>query len=295
MRKYPFLILLTVFIASTVRSQDLMSMLGPDSVSSKAKLIETFRSNHLILGQSVETIHKGELGLMISHHFDKMNSGPNNLYGLDMSTIRLGLDYGINKFISMGIGRSTYEKTIDGNVKFRFIRQKKAGIPFTVTYFGAMTVNSSQWANPRRVNYFTSRISYINQLLISTRIGTKLSLQLMPTHVHKNLVALRIDQNEIFAMGGGVSIKILKHLSVNAEYYDILPGQAAKEARNSLSMGVDIETGGHVFQLFLTNSHPLFERGFIAETQGKWSKGDIYFGFNLSRAFTIVKKKNTSK
>ena len=160
----------------------------------------------------------------------------------------------------------------------------------TMTYFASMTINSLHWTDPRRVNYFSSRLAYIHQLLIATRIGTKLSLQLMPTLVHKNLVALRIDQNDIPVMGGGMSIKVRKHISVNAEYYYILPGQAAKEANNSLSLGVDIETGGHIFQLFLTNSHPLFERGFITETQGKWTKGDIYFGFNISRAFSIANK-----
>jgi len=284
------ILLLSFFIASSGYGQDLMNMLGKDSTSSEARSIETFRSNHIILGQSVETIDKGNLNFMISHHFDKLSSGSYNFFGLDMSTIRFGLDYGISNWLSVGIGRSTYEKTFDGNLKFRLLRQKKDGVPFSVTYYGGMAVNSLQWAVPGRKNYFTSRLSYVNQLLISSRIGTELSLQLMPTHVHKNLVALKIDQNDIFAMGGGMSCKILKHLSVNAEYYYLLPGQAAKEAINSLSLGIDIETGGHIFQLFLTNSHPLFERGFITETQGKWNKGDIYFGFNLSRAFAIGKK-----
>ena len=123
-------------------------MLG-DSVSAKSKTIETFRSNHLLIGQSVETVDKENLNLIISHHFDKLNSGGYNFYGLDLSTIRLGLDYGITNFLSVGIGRSTYEKTFDGNVKFRFLRQKTGGMPLTMTYFGSMTVNSLHWTDPR--------------------------------------------------------------------------------------------------------------------------------------------------
>jgi hypothetical protein len=283
------LFLIAIFNAPAGRCQDLMGMLGSDSVNTDNFIRSTFRINHLVLGQSVETLDKGSLNFIISHHFGKINEGSYTFFGLDQSTIRIGLDYGICSRLSVGVGRSSFQKTFDGNIKFKILRQKKSGMPVTVTYFGSMVVNSMHWDDPVRKNYFTSRLSYVNQLLIASKIGKVFSVQIMPTHVHKNLVKLIADQNDIFAIGAGMSYKVFKRMSVNAEYYHLLPGNTAKEFDNSLSLGVDLETGGHIFQLFLTNSHPLFERGFITETQGKWTKGDIYFGFNITRVFSFAK------
>jgi hypothetical protein len=294
MRKFSTLfILFTIFIIPTSNSQDLMGMLGSDSSKTKEAITATFKTTHLVIGQSIETVAKGNLYLVISHHFGKINEGAYTYFGLDQSTIRLGIEYGILRWLSLGIGRNTYQKTYDGNIKIKILRQKKSGIPFTVTYFGGMSVNSMHWEDPARKNYFTSRLGYVNQLLIASKITNDLSLQIMPTHVHKNLVKLKADQNDIFAVGAGMRFKFTSRMSLNAEYYHLLPGQTAKDFDNSLSIGVDIETGGHVFQLFLTNSHPLFERGFITETSGTWAKGDIYFGFNITRTFTIVAPKLT--
>ena len=164
-------------------------------------------------------------------------------------------------------------------------------LPFSVSYFGGITVNTLPFEDKSRVNYFTSRLAFVNELLIARKFSNNLSLQLMGLHVHKNLVKRVIDQNDAFAAGLGGRFKFTQRMSVNAEYYYVMPGQTAKDCKNSLSVGVDLETGGHVFQLFLTNSQPLFERGFITETQGNWSKGEIYFGFNIIRTFSMAKSK----
>jgi opacity protein-like surface antigen len=289
-KELQLIILLSIFIAPLARCQeDMMNMFGPDSSKKNEFTTATFKTTHLVIGQSIETVAKGNMNFTISHHFGKINEGYYTLWGLDQSTIRLGLEYGINNRISVGVGRSSYQKTYDGNVKIKIVRQKKSGIPLTVTYFGEMTINSLHWEDPARVNYFTSRMAYVNQLLIASKITSGLSVQLMPTHVHKNLVKLIADQNDIFAVGAGMRYKFSKRMSVNSEYYYLLPGKTADDFYNSLSVGVDIETGGHVFQLFFTNSHPLFERGFITETEGSWGKGDIYFGFNITRTFTLKK------
>ena len=279
-----------LFISQNIKSQDLMDLLGNDKPS-KEFATAAFKTTHLILGQSIENVAKGHLNFIIAHHFGRINEGSYNFWGLDQSTIRIGLEYGITDKLEVGLGRSSYQKTIDGFVKYKILRQNNMKMPISISYFGGMAINTLKWEDPTRDNFFSSRLSFVNQLLIARKFNDNLSLQLMPSFVHKNLVKRVIDQNNIFAIGGGGRYKLTKRLSVNAEYYQLLPGQTADDFDNSLSLGVDIETGGHVFQLFFTNSQPLFERGFITETQGKWNKGDVFFGFNIIRTFAVVKPK----
>jgi len=105
------------------------------------------------------------------------------------------------------------------------------------------------------------------------------------------LVATNAEKNDVYALGTAARIKITKRLAVNAEYIYLLPDQVAPGITNSLSVGVDIETGGHVFQLHLTNSTSMIEKGFISETTNSWSDGGIHFGFNVSRVFTVKRRK----
>jgi hypothetical protein len=142
-----------------------------------------------------------------------------------------------------------------------------------------------------RENYFTSRLSYHHALLLAKKFGDKFSLQLMPTIVHTNLVPETIDQNTIFAMGAGTSIKLTGSVRLNLEYYYLLPDQVfSQDLTNSLSIGFDIETGGHVFQLHVTNSRGMTEQFLVGNTTGSWDDGDIFFGFNISRVFNIGEK-----
>ena len=294
MQKIKFLsVIFVCLLTQNIKSQDLMDLLGKDTT--KELTTATFKTTHLIIGQSVENVGKGSLNVLISHHFGKVNDGLYNFFGLDQSTIRLGVEYGITNRLEAGIGRSSLQKTADGYVKYKILRQNNIDMPLTVTYFGGMAMNTLKWADPTRKNFFTSRLSFVNQLLIARKFTEDLSLQLMPTHVHKNLVPRIVDQNDVFAVGAGGRYKFTRRMSVNAEYYYLLPGQSAKDFQNSLSLGVDLETGGHVFQLFFTNSQPLFERGFVSETQGKWNKAEIFFGFNIIRTFGIVKPKGFKK
>ncbi len=286
-------LLLACLLTQSAKSQDLLDMLGDPS--SKEYTTATFKTSRLIIGQSIENVAKGNLNFIISHHFGRINEGSYNFWGLDQSTIRLGVEYGLTDKIELGLGRSTYQKTIDGFVKYKILRQDNQKMPVSVSYFGNMAINTLKWDDPTRENFFSSRLSFVNQILIARKFNNELSFQLTPSFVHKNLVKRAIDQNNIFAVGAGGRYKLTQRFSVNAEYYYLLPGQTADDFDNSLSLGVDIETGGHVFQLFFTNSQPLFERGFITETQGKWNKGDVFFGFNIVRTFTIVKPKEFRK
>jgi hypothetical protein len=176
-------------------------------------------------------------------------------------------------------------------VKYKILRQSSGDrkMPLTMTWFSSMDLFSLKWQDTERKNYFSSRLSFVHQLLLARKFSDKFSLQVSPTFIHKNLVLTEADDNDTFAMGVGGRLKLTQRVSVNAEYFYLMPGSVADNFVNPLSIGFDIETGGHVFQLHFTNTQPMFERGFITETRGKWTNGDIYFGFNLSRVFTIKK------
>jgi hypothetical protein len=129
-------------------------------------------------------------------------------------------------------------------------------------------------------------------MIIARKFSDKLSLQLSPTMIHRNLVLTTEDENDVYAIGTAGRYKLTKRTALNAEYFYVLPGETADNFYNSLSVGFDIETGGHVFQLHLTNSQGMIEKFFIPANAGRWSKGDIYFGFNISRVFSLKKKKD---
>lgn len=250
---------------------------------------ETFKSSRVILGQSVENPPNGALVILISHHFGALNTGFYNFFGLDQASTRLGLEYGINNFIAVGIGRSTYQKTFDGYLKFRILSQSKGkrAIPLSISVFGNMAINTLKLSDPNQKDNFDARLSYCTELILARKFGNIFSLQIAPTWVHKNLVATPDDHNDLFSIGTGISFRVSDVVSLNAEYHYLFPGQHLNNTTNSFSISCDIKTGQHVFQLFLTNSQGNFEQAFITETTGKWTNGDIYFGFNIHRLFTV--------
>jgi hypothetical protein len=190
-----------------------------------------------------------------------------------------------------GFGRSNVNKEIDAFVKYKIIRQSSGlrNVPVTISWFSSAVVRTTPFENPDRKNYFSSRLYYCHQLLIARKVSDALSLQIAPTLVHRNLVADSTQANDIYALGMGGRYKITKRSSFNFEWVPVPGNQLDPIYKNSLSLGFDIETGGHVFQLHFTNSKPMNEKGFITETTGNWAEGDIQFGFNVSRIFSVVK------
>lgn len=295
---FSILFLLTI-ISGPLYAQDLMDMLK-DETPQTNYAYATFKTTRVVLGQSVENPAKGTLQFLVEHNFGRVNQGAYDMWGLDNSTIRLGLEYGINNWLSISVGRSSHEKTFDGAVKAKILRQSTGArnMPLSMSFYGGTMLNSLKWVDTERKNYYSSRLSYVAQLLIARKISNAISVQLTPTYIHKNLVPLRTDHNDLLSVGIGGRYKITQRTSVNAEYFYQIPGfinsysvneTETAEYRNCLSVGVDIETGGHVFQFRLTNAQPMFERSFITETTGKWSNGDIYLGFTINRVFTIIK------
>ncbi|NNE54768.1 MAG: hypothetical protein HKN32_02015, partial [Flavobacteriales bacterium] len=214
-------------------------------------------------------------------------------FGLDQSTIRLGLDYGLSNNLTVGIGRSSFEKTVDGFIKYKLLHQKSGeqNMPVSVTAFSSIAINGLRYSDPERENYFTSRLFYAYQLLIARKFSDRFSLQVMPSMVHRNLVPAPEVAHDVFALGGAFRFQLTKQVSIQSEYYYTLPGQLEPGRTNSLAIGVDIETKGHVFQLHFSNSRGMIEKFFIAETFGDWTMGDIYFGFNISRDWRLTGRK----
>jgi opacity protein-like surface antigen len=254
----------------------------------------TFKTSRVVYGQSVENPANGNLLFLVQHNFGAINSGASEFFGLDKANIRLGFEYGINDRFSVGIGRSTWQKTIDGFVKAKILRQSTGAqnTPVTVSYMGSMAVRTLKWEDQTRNNYLTNGLSFVHQLLIARKFSNAFSFQLSPTIIHKNLVATTSDKNTSFACGFGGRYKLTQRTSVNAEYFYYPESQTSLKRNDVLSVGFDIETGGHVFQLHISNADAMFDRAFITETTGSWGKGDIYFGFNISRAFVIRKPKD---
>ena len=293
MRRLSLACLFSLITLGIFAQDDLMNILDQNAPKEINYTTATFKSTRIMNGHSVEKMPPGQLDVRISHRFGKLNSGAYNLFGLDQSNIRLGLEYGIFKWLMIGVGRGSYEKTFDGFTKFTILRQSSGArvMPVSLSLFSSVALNSMKWTDETRANYFSSRLSYVGQILIARKISQGLSLQLTPSYVHRNLVTTELDPNDLFALGAGGRLKLTKRISLNAEYFYVVNPKTymSRQIYNSLSVGVDIETGGHVFQLLFTNSLGMIEKAFIGETTGQWKKGDIHFGFNISRVFTLKK------
>ena len=297
------LFVLCIFSLGNLQAQDDLEALLNESEEPKKEFVRgTFKGTRVINLQSVEKVAPGALQFLIQHRFGPINGGAYQLFGLDQSTIRFALEYGITSFIMAGIGRSSYGKTYDAFIKVSLIRQSKGekSMPLSLLYFGSTTLNTLKWTDTSRENYFSSRLAYVHQLIIGSKVNENFSFEIVPTLVHKNLVLADNDPNDIFAIGAGFRYKLTKRISLNTEYIYRIPfkdksAPSFTDYYNSFSIGFDIETGGHVFQFHMTNSLPMIEKGFITETTDKWSDGAIHLGFNISRDFILNKKKKELK
>ena len=281
-----YLIIFALFCSPIVKAQDdLFSLLEVEDTPQE--VTATFKGTRIINGQSVELPAKGNLQFLIEHRFGTINSGAYELWGLDQAQMRMSFDYGLTNNTAIGLARNSFQKTFEASIKSRLVRQKiNGGSPISITSYNAVFANSIRWANPERANLFSSRLSYAHQIMIARKFNSSLSLQLTPSLIHRNLVDKKDINNDYVALGIGGRYKLTKRVSLNAEYFYQFK-RLNELFVNSLSIGFDIETGGHVFQLHVTNSQGMFERAFIGETTGKWSAGDLYFGFNISRVFGL--------
>lgn len=263
---------------------------------------ETFRDTRIISGQSVETSIQGQAKFIISHRFGDLYeenafSMLYNFFGFSGgANMRMGLDYGITNWLQVGAGRSNFDKTYDGFIKARILRQSSGdrNMPVSMTWYSGISMitdTTSDVVDP----YFANGIGYSNQLIIARKFSDGFSLQIMPTHVHRNLVDLDSDPNDLFAIGAATKIRVAKQIDLTAEYYYTLPGQLPDGYDNCIAIGADFITKGHVFQLQLTNSPYLIPEHYIAKTQGGIFEDvggktelNIRFGFNITRTFKVA-------
>ncbi len=291
MRKLRVFLVFAMITCGLYAQEDLLSLLDQDTIPEINYATATFKSTRIMNGHSIEKMPPGQLDFRISHRFGLLNSGPYEFFGLDQSNVHFGLNYGITDWLMLGIGRGTYEKTFDAFAKFTCLRQSSGAriMPVSVSVLSSVALKSVRWSDPERENYFSSRLSYVGQVMIARKISQGLSVQITPSYVHRNLVPTELDPNDIYAVGAGGRIKLTRRISFNAEYYYMInqKDRMSQKIYDPLSLGFDIETGGHVFQLIFTNSLAMIEKGFIGETTGNWLNGDVHFGFNISRVFTL--------
>ena len=289
------ILLLTIFsvclsIGKIAAQQDSV-MTSLQSNNTKEFVSGAFKSSRVINGHSVEMIGKNVLDVRILHRFGLINTGFNNLYGLDQATMRMGFDYGLTKGLTIGIGRSTYKKEWDGLIKFRITQQSKGpgAFPFSIVWVSGMTTSTVEYPDTDAKHDLENRIGYYHEVIIGRKFNSWFSLQVSPVYVHQNYVD-SVSHNDTWALGIGSRIKLSRRIAFVVDYHPILSGREPGTT-DPLSIGIDIETGGHVFQLHFSNSQGMNERAFITETTDKWGKGEIRFGFNLSRVFSIGKQK----
>jgi hypothetical protein len=298
--KFLLLPILFLGLSKNTLSQDttdLMNQLVNQGEKNKINYPEnTFKYTRVVDGHSVENLPKKVLDVRISHRFDPVNSGIYNFFGLDAAVMRLGFDYGISNNFMIGVGHSVYQKTYDGFFKWKILRQSKGAVnmPITLSFVPTIAVNTLRQFDSGKTN-FSDRVSSVFQLLIARKFSEGFSLQLMPTFIHADNISFNHTKQNIIAVGIAGTQKVSKRMNVNIEYYYQLPDDQAPGAHNVLSLGIDLGTGGHVFQLHFTNSLGMTEKSFIAETPGQWSDGDIMFGFNISRVFQLGEKRKDKK
>lgn len=277
----------TVIASQVFAQDDLLNMM--DAGPSKPEPVKaTFKTTRVLNGHSIEQVASRHLDFRINHRFGLLNSGYDQFYGLDYARIRLSLEYGINDWAMIGIGRNNLgRKAWDYFAKFRVLRQTKDNsIPLSVSLLGTAAVDITKIANSTSL---TDRTTYTSQILLARKFTEGISIQLTPTYIHRNQVETPDLNNDVFALGIGGRFKISRRTSFNVEYFYVMdPKKVTNDKlQNSLSVGFDIETGGHVFQLHFTNSLGLIEKDFIAGTTNRWDKGQIGYGFNISRTFSF--------
>jgi hypothetical protein len=292
-----------------LRAQDssLLSKLS-DSMSANPQttyITGTFKATHIVNMQTVESPANGAMIFLIQHRFGAINTGSYNFFGLDGgASIRIALDYGLTDRLNIGIGRSSTQKTYDGYLKYKLLRQTDGNnkMPVSVSVLGTISKITDSSYTKQITPAFGNKPVFTLELPIARKISSSLSLQLTPTYISYNYKYGPSDKMDIFALGIGGRLKITKRMSLDAEYNYLLPNQldsfkggnfTASKVHNSFSLGWEMETGGHVFQLVFSNSQTMLETQYLTQTTGSWGKGDIYFGFNISRNFNLKKKRHT--
>ena len=311
-KKILFLFAATCLSRMAFSQDDLLSLLDEKPEAPK-KVYATFKTVRIGNAQTIETVKKKHLDFRISHRFgniydatikNSINKTFQDFIGFDnVSDVRMSFDYGITDNLTVGIGRSKINKLVDGSLKWKILQQTSDfSMPISLAFFSSVgyshrslnsiygdVVRNFKSNEAHRFNYFT-------QLIIASKVTSWLSMELLPSYMHRNYIMESVNSNNkamdvkgFFSMGIGGRIKFTKRVSFIGDYFYNFAKfyQNKKKKKNPLALGFELETGGHVFSLFFTNASGLIENNFITQTADSWTKGQIKFGFCISRTFAL--------
>ena len=300
--KLPFrTALLASVLCVQLNAQDGMDDFFEEESTEKTPVIATFKSTHLINAPTNETVKKGTLDFRITHRFGDVatNGAGHTLLGLDnASNIRFSFDFGITDKLMIGVGRSKTNEHIDGNLKYRFIDQKKGGFPFNIALYANVALTPRRAISETDLPKFTSRLSYAYQGIITSKLNWRASIGILPTFVHRNFVGNvpnpnngSFDENSLFAIGAMGRFKITQSIALIGEYFytfsDYRKDNTAVPYYMPLGIGVEIETGGHVFQMNYTNTSGIIANDYVPNSASNWLDGEFKIGFTISRVFNL--------
>lgn len=275
------ILLLFLFPILTYSQDDLLS--GIDTPVQKEKVTSTFKALKIVNLESTKLAAKGDLYFVVAHRFGSVQDGFEGFYGLDNANTQIKFIYGITNGLNISTARSEF--AYDFAAKYTLLPQIKDGFPVSIIGFNSLSINNKLKENLYPKLEFKNRLTYVAQLLISRKFTEKLSLEVVPTFFHENFVEDTDQDNSQYAVGLGGRYKFSKRWSLNIDYAAHLNRSGNSLYTNPLSVGFDLETGGHVFQMHFTSSQGIDEASYLGRTTGDWTKGDIFFGFNLSRVF----------
>ncbi|MFC4476336.1 DUF5777 family beta-barrel protein [Flavobacterium chungangensis] len=271
-----------LFLVTMAYSQDDLLKSLDSTQTEESYSTATFKALQLVTLQTTKMPAKKEFYFVVSHRFGTVKDGFDSFFGLDNATTKLGGIYGVTDWLSVSLSRHTLNKMYETGLKYRVARQND-NFPLDIVGYSVADINTFLEKDQYPGLEFKHRLTYVQQVLISRKISEKFSLELVPSFIHKNLYTPDIERDNQFSFGGGGRYKITKRLSVNLEYMHNF--DKPDFYKNPLSVGLDVETGGHVFQLIFTNSQSMSESGYLTNASGDWGKGDFFFGFNLYRVF----------
>lgn len=302
-------ILITLLVLGkflSAQDKDLSALVDNETSTEPEKVIASFKTTRLVNLTTIEQVKRGELDFRIAHRFGDIAGsagGASTFFGFDnVSDIRFSFDYGISDKWQIGIGRSKggYSTTqvFDLNSKYKLFEQKKEGFPLAISFFGGLTFTSMHSSGAAAdINNFdrstAHRFNYFGQVLFARKINNQISIIIAPTIVHRNLVNLG-DNNTHFAIAAGARFKISKRAAIIADYYQVLNVSTYQKSighQMPIGLGFELETGGHVFHALFSTNTGLMESQFLPNNTAKFTAGQIRFGFNISRVFTLIKEK----
>ena len=277
----------TLFLLFTVLLFSQEDLLSEIDTATETPLYASavFKGLKVINFESTKLVAKGGFNFIVSHRFGTVKNGFQNLFGLDEAVTHLNFVYGLSDHINISASRSSNQKIYEVASKFRLVNQQAGKIPFTVVGYTSVLANTSLDTDNLPKLEFKHRLSYVAQLLVSRKMNNNLSLILSPTFFHDNYLTDDFQENSQYGVGFGGRYKLGKRWSLNTEYGMHLNRSENSLYKNPFSIGVDLETGGHVFQLLFTNSQSMNTNGVFGTSTGEWGESDVYFGFNLARSF----------